>query len=63
MTYGVEWMGGGVYGIVLLFLIVPEFAAIAVVAAQRRTRWIHSPSGIPEPIARRIACGSWGERT
>src|SRR5205085_1840250 len=76
----VEWMGGGVvpvYGVVLLLLIVPEFAAIAVVVAtiavlvglvalaaaalaspyllvrsvrrrpaQRRTRWIHSPSGI-----------------
>ena len=87
MSYAVEWMGGGVvvvYGIVLLLLIVPEFAAIAVVLAtiavlvvalaalvglvalaaaalaspyllvrsvrrrpaQRRTRWIHSPSGI-----------------
>ena len=34
MSYGVEWMGGGVvYGIVLLPLIVPEFAAIAVVVA------------------------------
>ena len=34
MSYGVEWMGGGVvYGTVLLFLIVPEFAAIAVVVA------------------------------
>ena len=34
MSYGVEWMGGGVvYGIVLLVLIVPEFAAIAVVVA------------------------------
>ena len=34
MSYGVEWMGGGVvYGIVLLLLIVPEFAAIAVVVA------------------------------
>jgi uncharacterized membrane protein YjgN (DUF898 family) len=31
MSYGVEWMGSGVvYGIVLLLLIVPEFAAIAV---------------------------------
>jgi membrane protein implicated in regulation of membrane protease activity len=85
MSYAAEWMGGGiVYGIVLLLLIVPEFAAIAVVVAtiavlvvafaalvglvalaaaalaspyllvrsvrrclaQRRTRWIHSPSGI-----------------
>ena len=89
-----------VSGIVLLLLIVPEFAAIAVVVAtiavlvalaalvglvalaaaalaspyllvrsvrrrlaQRRTRWIHSPSGIPEPIGRRIACGSWAEHT
>ena len=34
MSYGAEWMGGGVvYGIVLLLLIVPEFAAIAVVVA------------------------------
>jgi hypothetical protein len=34
MSYGVEWMGGAVvpvYGIVLLFLIIPEFAAIAVI--------------------------------
>jgi hypothetical protein len=85
MSYAVEWMGGGVVsGIVVLLLIVPEFAAIAVVVstiavlvvalaaivglvalaaaalaspyllvrsvrrclAQRRTRWIHSPSGI-----------------
>lgn len=36
MSYSVEWMGGGlvpVYGVVLLLLIVPEFAAIAVVVA------------------------------
>jgi membrane protein implicated in regulation of membrane protease activity len=34
MSYAAEWMGGGiVYGIVLLLLIVPEFAAIAVVVA------------------------------
>ena len=36
MSYAVEWMGGGVvpvYGILLLFLIVPELAAIAVVVA------------------------------
>ena len=34
MSYAVEWMGGGVvYGIVLLVLIVPQFAAIAVVIA------------------------------
>jgi hypothetical protein len=36
MSYAVEWMGGGVvpvYGIVLLLLIVPELAAIAVVVA------------------------------
>src|SRR4051794_14031477 len=34
MSYGVEWMGGAVVsGIVLLLLIVPEFAAIAVVVA------------------------------
>ena len=36
MSYTVEWMGGGVvpvYGIVLLLLVVPEFAAIAVVIA------------------------------
>ena len=34
MSYGVEWMGGSVvYGIVLLLLIVPEFAVIAVVVA------------------------------
>ena len=85
MSYGVEWIGGGVfYGFVLLLLIVPEFAVIAVVVAtiavlvvalaalvglvalaaaalaspyllvrsarrrlaQRRTRRIHSPSGI-----------------
>jgi hypothetical protein len=101
MSYRVEWMGGGVvYGIVLLLLIVPEFAAIAVVVAtiavlvvalaalvglvalaaaalaspyllvrsvrrrfaQRRTRWIHSPSG----ISSRSAAGSraaWAERT
>ena len=85
MIQRVEWMGGGVvFGIVLLLLIVPEFAAIAVVVAtiavlvvalaalvglvalaaaalaspyllvrsvrrrlaHRRTRRIHSPSGI-----------------
>jgi len=74
MSYAVEWMGGVVvFGIVLLLLIVPWFAAIAVVVAtiavlvvalaalaspyllvrsvrrrlaQRRTRWVHSPSGI-----------------
>ena len=34
MNYAAEWMGGSVvYGIVLLLLIVPEFAAIAVVVA------------------------------
>ena len=36
MSYAIEWMGGGVVpagGIVLLLLIVPEFAAIAVVVA------------------------------
>jgi uncharacterized membrane protein YccC len=36
MSYAGEWMGGGVvvvFGIVLLLLIVPEFAAIAVVVA------------------------------
>ncbi len=36
MSYAVEWTGGAVvpvYGIVLLFLIVPEFAAIAVILA------------------------------
>ena len=36
MSYAVEWIGGGVvavFGIVLLLLIVPEFAAIAVVVA------------------------------
>jgi hypothetical protein len=36
MSYAVEWMGSGVvvvYGIVLLLLIVPECAAIAVVVA------------------------------
>src|SRR3954470_13937091 len=36
MSYAVEWMGGGVvpvFGIVLLLLIVPELAAIAVVVA------------------------------
>src|SRR3954447_26153927 len=93
MSYAVEWMGGVVVsGIVLLLLIVPEFAAIAVVVAaigvlvvalaalvglvalaaaalaspyllvrtvrrrlaQRRTRRIHSPSGIPS----RSAAGS-----
>jgi membrane protein implicated in regulation of membrane protease activity len=32
MSYGVEWMGGAVVsGIVMLLLLVPEFAAIAVV--------------------------------
>ena len=31
--------------------------------AQRRARRIHSPSGIPEPIGRRIACGSSAEHT
>jgi hypothetical protein len=32
MNYSVEWVGSGVvYGIVLLLLIVPELAAIAVV--------------------------------
>jgi membrane protein implicated in regulation of membrane protease activity len=31
MSYGVEWIPGGVvFGAVLLLLIVPEFAAIAV---------------------------------
>jgi Flp pilus assembly protein protease CpaA len=36
MSYAIEWMGGGlvpVFGVVLLLLIVPEFAAIAVVVA------------------------------
>jgi hypothetical protein len=36
VSYSVEWLGGGlvpVYGIVLLLLIVPEFALIAVVVA------------------------------
>src|SRR3954469_15899111 len=34
MNYAVEWMGGVVvYGIVLALLIVPEFAAIAVIVA------------------------------
>jgi hypothetical protein len=34
MSYAVEWMGSGVVlGIVLLLLVVPEFAAIAVVVA------------------------------
>src|SRR3954468_23900902 len=37
MSYAVEWMEGGgvvvVFGIVLLLLIVPEFAMIAVVVA------------------------------
>ena len=36
MSYAVEWMGGGlvpVYGVVFLLLIVPWFAAIAVVVA------------------------------
>ena len=36
MSYSVEWMGGGlvpVYGIMLVLLIVPEFAAIAIVVA------------------------------
>jgi len=85
MSHRLELTGGGVlYGLVLLLLIVPEFAAIAVVVAtiavlvvalaalvglaalaaaalaspyllvrsvrrriaQRRTRGIHSPSGI-----------------
>ena len=102
MSYGVEWMGAGVfYGAVLLLLIVPEFAAIAVVVAtiavlvvalaalvglvalaaaalaspyllvrsvrrrlaQRRTRWIHSPSRIPEPIGGPTACRSLAEDT
>jgi membrane protein implicated in regulation of membrane protease activity len=32
MSYGVEWIpSGAVFGAVLLLLIVPEFAAIAVV--------------------------------
>src|SRR3954451_23274025 len=34
MSYGVEWMGGAVVsGIVLVLLLVPEVAAIAVVRA------------------------------
>jgi hypothetical protein len=33
MNYAVEWMGGVVYGIVLLLVIVPQLAAIAVVVA------------------------------
>jgi membrane protein implicated in regulation of membrane protease activity len=34
MSYTVEWMGGVVvFGIVLLLLIVPEFAVLAVVVA------------------------------
>src|ERR1051325_1710937 len=36
MSYAVEWMGGGVVpvcGIVILLLIVPEFAALAAVIA------------------------------
>jgi membrane protein implicated in regulation of membrane protease activity len=97
MSYAVEWMGGGVVpvsGTVLVLLIVPEFAAIAVVVAtiavlvglvalaaaalaspyllvrsvRRRFRptknTLHPlASGIPEPIGRRIACGSWAEHT
>jgi hypothetical protein len=78
MSYRVEWIAGaGLYGTVLLLLIVPEFAVIAVLVvalvalvglvvlvaaalaspyllvrsvrrrlAERRTRRIHSPSGI-----------------
>src|SRR4051794_15234699 len=96
MSYALEWIGDAVvFGIVLLFLIVPWFAAIAVVVATiavlivalaalvglvalaaaalagpyllarsvrrrlapRRTRRIHLPSGIPEPIGHRIARG------
>jgi membrane protein implicated in regulation of membrane protease activity len=104
MSYAVEWMGGGVvavYGLVLVLLIVPEFAAIAVVVAtiavlvvavaalvglvafaaaalaspyllvrsvrrrlrQRRTRLDPLAERDPEPIGRRIACGSWAEHT
>jgi hypothetical protein len=101
MSYAVEWMGGAVVsGIVLFLLIVPEFAAVAVVVAtigvivvalaalvglaalaaaalaspyllvrtvrrrlaQRRTRGIHSPSG----IRTRSTAGSlaaWAKRT
>ena len=101
MSYAVEWMGGVVVlGIVLLFVIVPWFAAIAVVVAtiavlvvalaavvglvalaaaalaspyllvrtvrrrlaQRRTRRIHSLSG----IRTRSTAGSlaaWAKRT
>src|SRR4051794_23222854 len=34
MSYSVEWMGGvAVFGILLLLLIVPEFAVVAVVVA------------------------------
>jgi hypothetical protein len=36
VSYAVEWLGGGVvpvYGMVLLLLLVPEFAVIAVVVA------------------------------
>ena len=82
MSYVAEWLGGvGVFGIVLLLLVAPWFAAIAVVVAtiavlvvalavlaspyllvrgvrrrlaQRRTRWIHSPSVVPS----RSAAGS-----
>jgi membrane protein implicated in regulation of membrane protease activity len=103
MSYAVEWMGGGVapvFGIVLLLLIVPEFAVIAVIVAtiavlvvalatlvglvalaaaalaspyllvrsvrrrlaQRRTRWIHSPSGIRSRSAAGSP-GAWAEHT
>src|SRR3954452_1103428 len=101
MSYGVEWMGGAVVsGIVLLLLIVPEFAAIAVVVAalgvlvvaltalvglvalaaaalaspyllvrtvrrrlaQRRTRRIHSPSGIPTRSTA-TSLPAWAKRT
>ena len=36
MSYAIEWIGGGViavFGVVLLLLIVPEYAAIALVVA------------------------------
>ena len=101
MSYAVEWIWGPVVsGMVLLLLIVPEFAAIAVVVAtiavlvvalaalvglvalaaaalaspyllvrsvrrrlaRRRTRRIHSPSGIRS----RSVTGSrpaWAKRT
>jgi membrane protein YqaA with SNARE-associated domain len=41
VSYGVEWIPGGVFlGTVLLLLIVPEFAVIAVLLVALAALWV-----------------------